>query len=202
MTPGPTSLSPTPDPPTRPASMKKFLMILIVLVALVGFVIPQFFISKSYAMDRGTEIEAPAADVHATLTDLATWQEWSAWNLENDPSLKYEYTGTPGTIGHRMDWTSDKDGKGGLELTKIDPGRIEYKMDMEGWDPSYGGFTLTPVGDNVSVTWDMTGEFTGMPAKRYFGLMMDGMVGPMFEEGLQGLKARHEGGAAPEPNGE
>ncbi len=188
-------------PPFPP--MKKLFGILLLLVIVLGFVVPQFFIPKAYAMDRGMDVNAAPAAAHATITNLPTWQEWSAWNKERDPSLEYTYSGTPGTVGHRMDWTSTKDGNGALELTSVAPDRIEYTMEMEGWDPSFGAFVLTPSGTSaVNIRWEMNGEMTGMPVKRYFGLMMDNLVGPMFEQGLQGLKTRLEAPQTETPAGE
>jgi len=43
-------------------------------------------------------------------------------------------------------------------------------------------------GPKTRVVWEMSGE-TGMPVVGgYFALMMDGMVGPLFEEGLSMLR--------------
>lgn len=175
--------------------MSKAIGLLLAIVIVVGFLIPQLFLSKSFAMDRGTAIAAPQADVHAVVSDLTTWKDWTAWNKTADPTVVYTYTGDPATVGHGMEWSGDKLGKGKLVLTAISPDRIEYEMEFDGQDKSDGSIVLLASGDggqSTSVTWGFSGEMEGMPYKRYFGLLMDGMVGPDFEKGLSSLKERLE----------
>jgi hypothetical protein len=175
--------------------MSKAIGLLLVTVIVVGFLIPQLFLSKSYAMDRGTVIAVPQAAVHAVVSDLTTWKDWTAWNKEADPTIAYTYVGDPGTVGHAMEWSGEKLGKGKLVLTGIAPDRIEYDMEFDGQDKSAGSIVLAAAGEgssSTSVTWGFSGEMEGMPYKRYFGLMMDKMVGPDFEAGLTSLKERLE----------
>ena len=63
---------------------------------------------------------------------------------------------------------------------------------------------MKPAADGTTtVIWELSGEINGFPAKRYFGLFMDGMVGGDFEEGLTKLKAKVEGlTGSPDPQGE
>lgn len=175
--------------------MSKAIGFVLLTVIVVGFLIPQLFLSKSYAMDRGTVIAAPQAEVHAVVSDLTTWKSWTAWNKEADPTIVYTYVGDPGTVGHTMEWTGEKLGEGKLTLTSVESDRIGYDMVFDGQDPAAGSVVLTPAGDGgqaTSVTWGFSGEMEGAPYKRYFGLLMDRMVGPDFESGLASLKKRLE----------
>ena len=51
---------------------------------------------------------------------------------------------------------------------------------------------LEPAGSATKVTWSNFGDLGGNPLVRYFGLVMDKMVGADFEAGLAGLKALAE----------
>jgi hypothetical protein len=51
-----------------------------------------------------------------------------------------------------------------------------------------GAITLEPAGESIRVTWSNEGDLGANPINRYFGLMMDRMMGPDFEEGLNNLK--------------
>ena len=51
---------------------------------------------------------------------------------------------------------------------------------------------LRPEGSGTRVTWTNEGDMGTNPVNRYFGLMMDSMVGPDFEAGLKNLKALAE----------
>ena len=57
-----------------------------------------------------------------------------------------------------------------------------------------GAITLEQAGDRIKVTWSNEGDLGGNPVNRYFGLMMDKMIGPDFEEGLAKLKEIAEAG--------
>ncbi len=56
---------------------------------------------------------------------------------------------------------------------------------------SNGKLSYTPTATGTDVTWEMDGGVSGGVGK-YFGVMMDSMVGPMFEKGLDNLKAAAE----------
>ena len=52
----------------------------------------------------------------------------------------------------------------------------------------------SPEGSATRVIWQMSGDSGMNIIGRYFGVMMDGMVGPMFESGLEKLKSAVEKG--------
>ena len=69
---------------------------------------------------------------------------------------------------------------------------IVYDMSFDqGAYVSTGAIRYAPEGDGTRVTWTMDGEAGGW-FQRYFVAMMDRMVGPMFERGLEKLKAAAE----------
>ncbi len=57
---------------------------------------------------------------------------------------------------------------------------------------SRGQLLLAPDGNGTRVTWTNEGDMGGNPVNRYFGLMMDRLVGPDFEAGLANLKGLAE----------
>jgi hypothetical protein len=59
---------------------------------------------------------------------------------------------------------------------------------------SRGILLLAPDGSGTRVTWTNEGDMGSSPINRYFGLMMDSMVGPDFDAGLRNLKALAERG--------
>ena len=44
----------------------------------------------------------------------------------------------------------------------------------------------------MKVTWFNQGDLGWNPVSRYFGLLMDKMMGPDFEEGLENLRRKAE----------
>lgn len=67
---------------------------------------------------------------------------------------------------------------------------IEYDFNMEGFNSSIGTVTIREV-DKVGrsrVTMTMKGNLGSNPVYKYFGLMMDSMMGSEFDQALMGLR--------------
>lgn len=175
--------------------MSKVIGFILLLVIVLGFIVPQVFLSKSFASERTTEIDAPRAEVHAVVSDLTTWKEWTVWNKEADPTVTFEYTGEPGTVDHSMSWTGEDLGDGFMKIVSVAPERIGYEITFADMKPSDVEMLLEESNGKTSVKWAMAGEMEGMPFNRYLGLFMDKLIGPAYEEGLVNLKARFEGEA-------
>lgn len=175
--------------------MLKFLGFLVVVVAILGFAVPSIFLSDSFAAERTTTIDATPTEVQGVVADFNTWDSWTVWNEERDESMKRTITGTPGEVGHRMTWTSDKDGPGTIEITAIDAARTTYVLTFGEMPPCDTVMHHEPNGEGATnVRWTMSGEIDGMPYNRWFGLFIDGMVGKDYAAGLENLKAQLEGG--------
>jgi len=183
--------------------MLKFLGFLVVFVAIMGFAVPSIFLSESFASERTTTIAASPAEVRSTVGDFNTWDSWTVWNQERDPSMTRTITGTPGEVGHRMEWTSDKDGPGSIEITATDPARTTYVLQFGEMTPCDTVMHHEPNGEGATnVRWTMSGEIEGMPYWRWMGLLIPGAVGKDYEAGLANLKALLEGGAEPDAPGD
>ena len=172
--------------------MAKFIGFVLILVIVVGFVVPTIFLDKSFAMDRTTEINAGTQEIQEVVTDLTSWDDWTVWTKEVDPTLERTYTGEAGQVGHAMTWSGEDLGEGSLEITEITPDAVRYVMTYEDM-PSKGEFLFNERDDGTTaVRWTSSGEMDGMPYERYFGLIVDRITGPPFEEGLANLKERLE----------
>ncbi len=154
---------------------------LIVIVVVVGLMLPQ-----DYGMSRSTTISAPVDVIYDQVADLKKNEAWSPWAAQ-DPTMKVTYAGGPG-VGSSYSWTSEDMGGGTLTIAKLEPNkRIENTLEFAGQGTGEGIWEFEPAGDDVKVTWSMNGKAEGV-MDRYFGLMIDGMVGPSFEDGLARLK--------------
>ena len=158
---------------------------LIVLLVLVGFLLP-----RQYTVEREVSITAPAIPIYQMISAPTNWPKWAVWN-KRDPNMVVTYSGTGSGKGAKWSWQSKTEGNGAMEFTDADsPRRIAYKlvfpdMGME----STGELKLTAVNDSLTkVSWSNEGDLGGNPVFRYFGLMMDKMVGADFDAGLNALK--------------
>ena len=162
-------------------------VVLILVLLVVGYLLP-----RSYSVSRSSFINAEASKVHASVVDLRSWPEWTPWNQEMDPTLKYEYSGPDSQVGSISSWTGEKSGPGSLEITSAEEGRgIVYILTFEGNPPADGVVQITPMKGGCEVFWKMSGE-TEPPLGPYFQLLFDALLGADFEACLAGLKERCE----------
>lgn len=157
------------------------------LVIGVGLALP-----SSYTISRSVTITASPARIHTFVGDLRQWPEWAPW-AKADPSIVVHYGEVTAGQGAHQSWTSNSGG-GELTFTRSDPDwGVAYDMSMDdGKYVSQATMEYKRAGSATEVVWTMVGDTGRNPFNHYFGLMMDPMVGPMFEDGLNRLKLEAE----------
>jgi hypothetical protein len=97
-------------------------------------------------------------------------------------------------VGAYLTWKGPKTGEGKMTITGIKPSeRIDIKLEF--YTPMAGealiGWTTEAVDPGKTrMTWSMDQELSYL--MRYFGLLMNGSMGGMFEHGLDNLKKQVE----------
>ncbi len=159
---------------------------LLAVALLIGFLLPSAFV-----VSRSVVIDAPPADIHQYVNTLNQWPEWTAWNTQTYPELKYSYEGPESGVGAVQTWTDPGMGGGRLEITssREDEGITFVLYFEQSPEPLVGSIAYAPVGNgSTRVTWTGNGDVGSNPIGRYFGLMMDSMIGADYEAGLRKLK--------------
>ncbi len=162
-----------------------WLLVIVVIIGLIGFFLP-----KNVSVDRSIAINAEPAVVYNLVNDLKTYDEWMPWN-KRDPQMTKEFG--PKTVGEGAwyKWNSkDKNvGTGKLTIVESVPSqKVTTSLEFAGYDPTEGGWDMKPNGNGTEVRWFMNTNMGNNPFSRWMGLMMNQMVGPEFEKGLQDLK--------------
>jgi hypothetical protein len=177
--------------------MKKILLIaagvvlgLFVLVLIGAWL----FLSPEWEVTRTRKIEAPISAIHATVADLHSWPEWTAWGREADPEAVWSFEGAPAGTGAVMRWSGPRFGQGRLTILKADPTGIEYEVAMENGkqNPVQGRITYRPVEGGTQLTWTDRSEFGGNPLLRVFKSFFEKAMGGAVEKGLESLAERLE----------
>lgn len=160
------------------------LIILIVTVAVIGLFLP-----AKYSVESSIVINAAPEKVHNYVSDLKKWDEWAPWK-EEDPSIVVTLGEKTSGAGASQSWVGDS-GTGALTITESSPDNgIKYDLLFDGGTYECRGSVMyyrLPDG-NTRVTWDMSGDMGKSLTSGYFALLMDTMVGNMFEKGLKNLK--------------
>ena len=172
--------------------LKRFILGIFVLVALLAVV--GLFLPDRYHVERSIVMNAPAETVFARANTLKTWPEWTAWTKTKYPDMETIFAGPEAGVGSIYKWSGKSSGIGSLKITAVEPGkRVIYDLDFDnGKYLSVGSIILTPEGAATKVTWVDEGALGSNPINRWFGLMMDSMMGPDFATGLKNLKELSE----------
>lgn len=159
------------------------LLAIVVLVIVVGFLLP-----RQVVVERSLVIDQPADVIFEVMQDLRHFQQWSPWYAAN-PEAGYRLEGPAAGPGATLVWSDDGgSGAGRLWIVATDrPSRIDMRMELgdsevETW------FGIEPEGLAQRVSWGMqmevgTFDLTG----RYLGLMLPGLVGRSYSDGLERL---------------
>ncbi len=156
-------------------------LLLFILFALLFFLPDRYIVSREIVVDR------PMEQIRPELDDFHAWNaHWSPW-IRIEPDLEVVYSGKEKGVGAKMEWKGKKLGEGGMELVYSGVDSVGYTMHFQDFNShSRGRFELIPQGSATKVVWSNYGHVRFF--ERFFGLMMDGMMGPDFEQGLANLK--------------
>ena len=156
-----------------------------VLVILIALILP-----KEFTIKRSIDINASSEKVFPYISDLRAWEQWSTLQ-DQDSTLEFSYEGSSVGIGAVQKWDGELTGKGSVTITGSDPRKgIDYNMTMSDGNLKLTGsiyFKMLKSGD-LELVWTGTGNMSGNPLMRYFGLLVDSALGPDYEKGLRNLR--------------
>ncbi len=159
--------------------------VVVLIIAVVGIA---YLIPSHVRVERSIEISAPAEQVFANVNDLKKWQAWSPWYAA-EPDAKYDYSGADSGVGAKVAWDGEEVGKGTQVITASEPNkRIETELDFLEQGKATSSWEFEESNGVTKVTWGFDTDLGMNPIFRYFGLMMDSMLGPDYEKGLAKLK--------------
>lgn len=156
---------------------------LIIVLAVIGLFLP-----SEISVKRSIDIEAPPATVFALVNGFRHFNRFSPW-AERDPATQYEFSGPAEGVGARMSWQSDDIGNGSQEVIESKPySKVVSALEFDGSGGASSTFLLQPSNGGTSVEWVFEMDAGYNLINRYFGLVMDDMLGADYEQGLASLK--------------
>ncbi|MEO0895857.1 MAG: SRPBCC family protein [Bacteroidota bacterium] len=166
--------------------LRALLWIVVILALVAGGLI--LLTDSEVTVTRTEEIDTPSEFVFAQVNDLKNWPSWMPWSA-NDETMKFEYPAQTAGVGGSYSWTSENSGNGTMKIVESTSNKsIGTSINFEGMGESKGAWTFDEKDGKTEVSWSMTSDAGYNPIGRFFNLMMDGMVGPDFEQGLEALK--------------
>jgi effector-binding domain-containing protein len=107
------------------------------------------------------------------------------------PDAEYSYEGPDFGVGSQMSWsTPEPEAEAGSQIvvasTPYD--RVDVELDLGPRGDAQVAFLLQPEGGGTRVTWTFDTDFGFNLVRRYFGLLLDRNLGPLYAQGLANLK--------------
>ncbi len=167
---------------------KQFLIALAAVVGLlilIGLVLP-----SSVHVERSIRVNAAPVQVFPMLDDLRMFNRWSPW-ARIDPETRYTFSDPSSGKGAQMQWDSEHPnvGKGLMRIVESIPNkRVGMILDFGPKGSASVGLRVEAAEQGSRVTWAFDQDFGGNLIGRYFGLMLDGLIGPEYEKGLNTLQ--------------
>jgi hypothetical protein len=156
---------------------------LIVLLVLVAFFFP-----RNYHIERSAVFNAKPEIIHAQIADLRAWKTWGIWQ-QRDPAMTLTYSEPAKGVGAWSAWSSEKEGTGKMTIIQETPTVVSYALEFPDFGTkSTASLTLSPEGNGTRIIWKDEGDLGMNPMNRWFGLFMEGLIGPDFEKSLSNLQ--------------
>ncbi|MEL6966913.1 MAG: SRPBCC family protein [Pseudomonadota bacterium] len=153
---------------------------------IVGIAALPFLLPSSVNVKRTAIVTAEPAAIFALLRSNSGFQTFNPYK-DTDPNLKIELSGPNEGVGSKFSFAG-KEGKGTQTITALEENKgVTMQIDMGAMGKPVQRFTLTPTTGGTQVTWNVSMDFGMNPIGRVFGLFMDGMMGPVYERGLDNL---------------
>ena len=167
------------------------LVLILVVVALGGFLAFVATRPDSFRIERTARIAATPEQLHALINDFHQFNRWNPWRRK-DPATVDLYGPTTTGPGARYGWESKELGVGSMEIVESTPGRrVLLKLDfLKPFEAhNLAEFTLQAEADGqTTVRWAMYGPSNFMSKLMNVVIGMEKMVGPDFEAGLAHMK--------------
>lgn len=159
----------------------------------IALFVAGIFMPQDYKVERSIDINSTLNQAYDLSNDLNHWPSWSPW-VELDPSVKVTIGRISNGIGASQSW-SDNNGGGRLEfIESVENKRISYNLWFgDATKPAISNMTFEQITVNkIRVHWTIEGDMQ-MPVVGFvFAMLMDTLIGPAFELGLDNLKRESE----------
>lgn len=170
--------------------MKAFKIIIAIVVGMpVLFFAIATILPKTTHVERSIDISASSDAVFYLVSRHRQFQRWSPWN-QLDPEMKVEYFGPETGIGSKISWSGNESvGQGTSVYTVYEPNRRAVTaMDFGAMGGGTASYDIEELDGGVNrVTWSFDSDNRNVMEK-YFGLFMDSILGPIYQQGLLSLK--------------
>ena len=165
-----------------------------VLFACIGLLIAAFIgvgmsLPERSSLERSVVVDASSSHIYALVANHKNSLQWSPWT-EKDPNMSVSYHQGVSGLNATMHWKSNNPDVGTGSSTFIElveNEKVKVSLDFGDMMVSTAELHLRPLDSATEVSWRFEMRHVSY-VSRYFGLIIESLVGPDFERGLKNLK--------------
>jgi len=166
--------------------LKKIAIGLLILVGLL--VVIGFFMPRKSEVTRSVVINASPETVFPFVNNLKNWELWSPWQAM-DPTVKLTYGTVYEGVGGTYSWDGPETGKGTVTITSSEfPKQMLNDVTFDGMGTSKAAYNLEQVEGGTKLSWSFESDNGMNPFMRLMSVVMEGMLGDQFDQGLNKIK--------------
>ncbi|MEM1286153.1 MAG: SRPBCC family protein [Pseudomonadota bacterium] len=155
-------------------------------LAVLALAATPFALPDSRTVERSAIIEAAPETLFPLLASSEGFQTFNPYK-DTDPDLSITFSGPRTGVGAAFAFEG-KEGRGTQTITALEENRsVTMQIDLGAMGQPLQTFTLEPQADGTRIVWSVESQFGMNPIGRVFGLFLDGMLGPVYERGLDNL---------------
>jgi effector-binding domain-containing protein len=161
------------------------LIAVVVILIVVGFLLP-----RQRHVERSIFIDAPASVVFSQINGFRHFNDWSPW-VALMPDAEYTIEGPDFGVGSKMIWfaTEPRPEAGSQVVVASTPyERVDVELDLGPEGTAQVAYLLRPEEGGTNLTWTFDTDFGINLFGRYWGLLLDRQLGPLYAQGLTNLK--------------
>ena len=160
---------------------------MVLLLLAISYLLP-----SEARVERSIESVASPDQIFPLIEDLEQWPNWSPWHAQ-DPEMTIVYGDIRRGKGAYYEWDGKVIGKGSYLIEQADqPGNLVARLDLGQPEPSEDRWKLEPTtSGGTRVTWTVISPCKD-PISKYFGLLLEPLMGKDLETGLANLSAAAE----------
>lgn len=168
--------------------MSQHVIVISGAVVLLGLAVTLFFLPARAEVSRSAIVPASPEVIYELLSTSAGFDRINPFR-NRDAALAVAFSGPPSGVGASFLW-SGKEGSGRQTISAVKPNEeVVMQLDLGQMGAPVQTLRLLPVAGGTQVTWSLEAEFGSNPLAKVFGLVMDGMLGGTYEQGLANLAA-------------
>jgi effector-binding domain-containing protein len=161
------------------------LIAVLVILVVIGFLLP-----RQRHVERSVFIDAPPSVVFSQVNGYRHFNDWSPW-VALMPDAEYSFEGPDFGVGSKMSWSSTepRPETGSQTIVASTPyERVDVEIDFGRRGNAQVAYLLQAKEAGTNLTWSFDTDFGINLLGRYWGLLLDRQLGPLYAQGLTNLK--------------